>query len=309
MVVLSLSVAFAPRRAHAQTSLEGPEAAPRSTREREARIAELKKRGDELLDKKRYAEALTLYDEAYALAPSALLLYNRGRALEFLGRFPEALEAIERFATEAPLSLRDRVRGLPELLERLRARVGVMVVTSPVPGARVLIDAKQVGVTPLAQPLRVTAGRLSVEVFAEGYFPMRRVVDVPARGTERVDFALVSRDTSALLMVRGHVPGMRVSIDGQAAGVAPVEAGLLAGKHVVVAEREGFDPASANVLLGAGEKREMWVDPIARPALYTRWWFWSAIGVVVVGGVVTYIALTTDRPTPSGDYSPGLVRF
>jgi hypothetical protein len=33
------------------------------------------------------------------------------------------------------------------------------------------------------------------------------------------------------------------------------------------------------------------------------------VGVVVAGGVVTYVALTTDRATPSGSYSPGIVRF
>jgi hypothetical protein len=281
----------------------------RAPSDRDARLAELKKRGDERLETKHYAEALAAYDEAYAIAPSAALLYNRGRALQFLGRFPEALDAIERFAIEAPPELRERVPGLPHLLDELRARVGALTVTSPVEGARVLVNDKQIGVTPLASAVRVGAGRLSIEVFADGYFPMRREIDLPGRGARAVDFPLVSRDTSGLVVVKSHVATTRVSIDGSVLGTAPVEAGLVAGAHRIVSEREGYDAAATQVMLGAGEKREVWLDPAARAPIYARWWFWTAVGVVVIGGVVTYVALTTDRSTPSGDYSPGIVRF
>jgi hypothetical protein len=284
-------------------------ASARATRERDARIAELKKAGDAALDTKHYAEALAAYDEAYAIAPNAALLYNRGRALQFLGRFPEALDAIEAFAKDAPSELRDRVPGLPRLLEELRGRVGSLVVTTPVEGARVLVNDKQVGITPIASPIGLAAGHLSIEVFAEGYFPMRREVDLPGKGSRAVDFPLVSRDTSGLLVVRSHVSATRIRIDDRMLGLAPVEAGLVAGAHRIVAESDGHDDASTQIVLGAGEKREAWLDPAGRPALYARWWFWTAVGVVVAGGVVTYVALTTDRATTSGSYSPGIVRF
>ena len=284
-------------------------AGARAAREHDARITELKKAGDAALDTKHYAEALAAYDEAYAIAPNAAFLYNRGRALQFLGRFPEALEAIEAFARDAPTELRDRVPGLPRLLEELRGRVGALVVTTPVDGARVLVNDKQVGITPMASPIGVAAGHLTIEVFAEGYFPMRREVDVPGKGSRAVDFPLVSRDTSGLLVVRSHVTATRIRIDDRMLGLAPVEAGLVAGAHRIVAESDGYDDASTQIVLGAGEKREAWLEPAGRPAFYVRWWFWTAVGVVMAGGVVTYVALTTDRATPSGTYSPGIVRF
>jgi hypothetical protein len=161
----------------------------------------------------------------------------------------------------------------------------------------------------MASPIGVAAGHLSIEVFAEGYFPMRREVDLPGKGSRAVAFPLVSRDTSGLLVVRSHVAATRIRIDDRMLGLAPVEAGLVAGAHRIVAESDGYDDASTQVVLGAGEKREAWLDPTGRPALYARWWFWTAVGVVVAGGVVTYVALTTDRATPSGSYSPGIVRF
>ena len=312
LAALSITLSSASARAAPPVPAPAPAtdaAGARAARERDARIAELKKAGDAALDTKHYAEALAAYDEAYAIAPNAALLYNRGRALQFLGRFPEALDAIEAFARDAPPELRDRVPGLPRLLEELRGRVGSLVVTTPVQGARVLVNDKQVGVAPMTSPIGIAAGHLSIEVFAEGYFPMRREVDLPGKGSRAVDFPLVSRDTSGLLVVRSHVAAARIRIDDRLLGLAPVEAGLVAGAHRIVAESDGYDDASTQVVLGAGEKREAWLDPTGRPAFYARWWFWTAVGVVVAGAVVTYVALTTDRATPSGSYSPGIVRF
>jgi hypothetical protein len=306
-LVLVVAAAFA-FDAGALTTVRADTPDARAAHDRDPRAADLKKRGDELLDTKHYAEALAAYDEAYAITPMPALLYNRGRALQFLGRFPEALEAIERFATEAPPELRERVAGLPRLLEELRARVGELAVTSKVAGARVLVNDKQIGVTPLA-PVRVASGHLAIEVFAEGYFPMRRELDLPGNGSRAVDFPLLSRDKAGLLIVNSHLSATRVSVDGVGLGRAPVEAGLVAGAHRIVAEHDGYDPTSTQVVLVAGEKRETWLDPTATPPLYARWWFWTAIGVVVVGGIVTYVALTTESSPPSGDYSPGLVRF
>src|SRR4051794_30916405 len=66
-----------------------------------SRAAELKKRGDDAMDSLRYDDALAAYAEAYGITRDAALLYNQGRALQALGRYPEALASIERFAKEA----------------------------------------------------------------------------------------------------------------------------------------------------------------------------------------------------------------
>ena len=303
--VFPVLVALCP--AVAQARAPAPQAQP--SIDRDARAAETKKRGDDLLENKRYSEALAAYDDAYALTPSPALLYNRGRALQFLARYPEALEAIERFAAEAPADLRARVPGLPQLLDDLRGRVGTLIVRCRVDGARVLVDDKQIAVTPVSKPMRVAAGHLAIDVFADGYFPLHREVDLKGQGALTLELALVSRDTSGLLTVRSHESATKITVDGKVLGLSPVEAGLVAGTHRVVAEKSGFDDGSTQVVVGAGDKKEVWLDPVARPALYAHWWFWTAVGVVIVGGVVTYVALTTERSAPSGNYSPGTVHF
>lgn len=50
--------------------------------------------------------------------------------------------------------------------------------------------------------------------------------------------------------------------------------------------------------------------PAAQPGpVYTRWWFWTIVGAVVVGGVVTALVLTsgTDRPDCTAPGVTGLV--
>jgi hypothetical protein len=46
-----------------------------------------------------------------------------------------------------------------------------------------------------------------------------------------------------------------------------------------------------------------------KPPIYTRWWFWTGVGAVIAGSVVTTLALTSgDSPTPyRGDLSPGTI--
>lgn len=274
-----------------------------------SRAAELKKRGDEHLDSRRYVDALAAYDASYALVSDPALLYNRGRALQFLARYPEALEAIDRFAAQASPELLARVALLPKLQAELRARVTTVTIRCTVDGARVLVNDRQLGVTPFTEPVKLNAGRLVVDVFADGYFPFHRDLAAPGGGTVELDLELVSRETSGFVTVRSHRTGTLVTIDAKAVGVAPVEAGLLAGTHRIVASKQGHDDAATQIVLKAGENKVVWLDPLESPALFTRWWFWTAVGVAAAATVSTVVILNTEKSPTGGDYSPGLVRF
>ena len=66
----------------------------------------LKQSGDDLLARRQFVEALDAYERSFAIDPNPALHYNRGRALEFLARYPEAVDAFKRFAAEARRSQR-----------------------------------------------------------------------------------------------------------------------------------------------------------------------------------------------------------
>jgi tetratricopeptide (TPR) repeat protein len=139
--------------------------------------AELRKRGNEAMEAKRYADALALYQQAYSMSKDPALLYNQGRALESLGQFPEALTQLERFEAEAPPELKGRVPGLSQIIAEVRTHVAIVHVKSNVSGAQVHAQSKFVGTTPLPAALRLGAGRITLDVTAEGYEPYHREMD------------------------------------------------------------------------------------------------------------------------------------
>src|SRR5438093_1581496 len=120
--------------------------------------AGLKQHGDELLHASDFKGALAAYDEAYKLEPNPAILYNRSRALEGLGLWVDALAALEQFVRDASPELKARVPKLDALLSEQRGHVSMLAVTSPVTGALLVVQEKEMGSLPLNGPVRTNAG-------------------------------------------------------------------------------------------------------------------------------------------------------
>lgn len=87
----------------------------------EARAKELFDNGSILYDEGRYEEAVSAFEAAYALSKKPLLLYNMASALERMGRWDEALEALNGYRAFATADERDtierRIRSIEERIE------------------------------------------------------------------------------------------------------------------------------------------------------------------------------------------------
>ena len=302
-------------RVHAQGPA-APSAAPASSAPpSDDKATELKKKGDALVADLKYAEAIAAYDASYAATPNPAVLFNKARALQGLGQFPEALAALQRFKKEAPADLLAKVPGLEAFISDMRARVTLVTIKCNTNGARVLVRDRVIGSTPFAEPIGINAGpAATVEVSADGFFPVKRQVDLPSGGNLVLDFTLVAKERGGVLTVRSTVTGAKIFVDGTAVGVSPAEAPLDAGSHAVRVHRDGYDDAQTTVVIAAGERKDITVDPTSSPGITSKWWFWTGVGVIVVGAVVTTIALTTEKSAGSGDFAPGkvsgpLVRF
>jgi hypothetical protein len=271
------------------------------------RAADLKRQGDAAMDALRYAEALSAYQEAYALSREPALLYNKGRALQALDRYPEALAELERFSKEAPTELRARVPRLDELIAEVRGRVATVSIVCEVSGARVLVRDKHVGMTPLGGPLKLTSGDAVVEVSAEGYEPFRRRLKLPGGGSLQIVAQLQSKENTGTLLVRSPTEGARVAVDGKPVGQVPAEALLPAGSHTVLVSRDGFEDSETSVVIQPGGRREIEVTLSSGGPITSKWWFWTGVGVVVAGGVAVTWALLTERSPDQGDIAPGRV--
>jgi hypothetical protein len=161
-------------------------------------------------------------------------------------------------------------------------------------------------VTPLG-PLSTNAGRVTLEVIAEGYRPYKRELDLAGGRETVIDVTLLSKGTSGVLVVQSPVAGAEVDVDGKPAGQVPIEVVVTAGAHPVVVRKSGYDPKDTSVVVAVDERKTVSIGLERAAPITAKWWFWTSIGVVVVAGAVTTYALVTERKADTGTYPPGQV--
>lgn len=255
------------------------------------------------MDALRYSDALAAYNEAYSLRPDPAILYNLGRTLEALDRLPEALEKLEAFQKAASPELLAKVPGLKDRISNLQKRVSQLTIKVNVAGARIVVRDAVVGKSPLDKPLALKAGKASVLIEAEGYFPYQANVDLPGAGGYVLDAQLSSREKVGRLLVRAPKTNVSVSIDGRSLGQAPLETMADAGTHKILARHPEHSDYATTVIVKAGEERTVMVT-LGDPPIYKRWWFWTTVGAVAVGATVTTIVVLSERDPDRGDIAP-----
>lgn len=304
--MLFMFLAVVPQRALAQPAPPAPPAQPTGDA---AKADALKAEADALMGNIRYDEALAKYAEAYKLSANPALLYNQGRALESLGRYPDALEMLKAFDAKASPELHARVPNFQKLLADVQGRTTLLTVKVSQPGASIKIGATVIGTSPLAA-LRVNADKKAkVEVSLEGYDTETQEVELPFGGEKTLSFELFSKDKTGLLIIDSPVKGATVSVDGMTSRQVPTEVKLPAGKHTVELKAAGYEDNTVDVVLGVGQRKVVTIEP-GEPPVYERWWFWTIWGGALAagGGAVGIYAALTEGPPDKGTIPPCQVR-
>jgi len=155
-------------------------------RTRFARGVDLYRDGD-------FRAAVIEFQRAYDLAPNYRVLFNIGQANQELQNYAAALDAYERYLKDGGDEIdADRRKLVQGEVEKLAGRVAQVSVTANVDGATVTIDDVTVGTTPVADPIRVSAGRRKITVSKPGFLPMTRDVDLAGRDKKDLDFKLTA---------------------------------------------------------------------------------------------------------------------
>jgi serine/threonine-protein kinase len=151
------------------------------------------------------------------------------------------------------------------------ARTGRLTVRTTPAGARVLIDGRDVGKTPLTVP-SVARGAHTVRVTRDGYAAQERRVNITAAqpaATLTLRLARAAAPTppraaaaagrqTASLLVESRPDGASVIVDGKRVGTTPISIPSLAiGAHAVRLEMAGYRPWTASVRVVAGEKNRV----------------------------------------------------
>ncbi len=268
--------------------------------------AELKKKGDDAYDAMRYAEALEAYNQSYQAHPDPRVLYNRGRAYAAMSRYPEALRELEAFKSGASKQVLGKVPQLDTLIAEVGGKVSTLRLNTSVKGARVVLRNEVIGETPMA-PKRVNAGRARLEVTAEGRLPFKKTIDLRGASETVIEVDLPPLDSQARLVVSSPVAGARVKVDGRSIGVVPAETQVDPGEHLISVTHDGYSDAETRTFVKAGEAKSLSIPLDKSGSITSKWWFWTGVGVVVVGAVVTIVALNTEKPADKGDIAPGQV--
>jgi hypothetical protein len=136
-------------------------------------------RGVTAFDERRFDEAATEFRAAYDLSPAFAVLYNIGQVNVALGKAVEAVEAFEKYLVQGGVKIAaGRRREVEKELDRQRARIGTIALQVQPEGAEIRVDGGLAGTAPLAEPVRITAGKHTIVVLASGYDAQVRALDV-----------------------------------------------------------------------------------------------------------------------------------
>jgi hypothetical protein len=192
---LSIAAPAAPALAQQPTKAQQQEAATRF------------KKGLELFKEGDYQAALIEFRRANELAPNYNVLYNIGQVYFQLQDYPGALHALERYLAEGGNAINaSRRADVLKDIEKLKARVANIEISSAVADAEVTIDDVVVGKTPLAKPVMVSAGRHKVTISKSGFTPASKVVEIASAEKQAVQLDPVEQKSATPVVVQPPPP-------------------------------------------------------------------------------------------------------
>lgn len=203
-------------------------------------------------------------------------------------------------------------KALGEVSNRPSAPLSI---DSSPPGAMVSLRGKELGRTPISSPPSVPVGRHLVVFSKPGYEPSGALADVTKDGASvKPSLKAVSgyaevRDAAGAVVskgvgVKGAIPSggkklgevvkarFLVLSDGTTAEVWDVESGNRVTGMSMSAEELGatarkisdFIAKPGAVAVADADVSGSDAEPSAGGPVYTKWWFWTVVGVVAVGG-------------------------
>jgi hypothetical protein len=142
--------------------------------------------GVELREKGKDDEALDEFRRAYSLQPSPKARAQMALAEQALGMWVLAEEHLREAlrSVEDPFVAKHKA-PLTSALATIGQHLGSLEIRGEAPGAEVFIDGAKAGTLPFREPKRVEAGMRNLEVRSPGFYPVSRVVRVPAGETAR----------------------------------------------------------------------------------------------------------------------------
>jgi hypothetical protein len=185
-----------------------------------------------------YEAALQEFSAAYAISPQFSVLYNIAQAQIALDHPTQAIELFAKYLSEGqdriPDARRQRVQAL---MASLGARLAELSITTDRPSARISVDGRDVGATPLAEPLRVDAGTHTILAKVEGIPVLIRIVVLREAEHQRLDLELPAPSSKAAAAAAREAVAKAMAA-AEAAARAAGEAEVASRVATAAADRE-----------------------------------------------------------------------
>jgi hypothetical protein len=280
-------------------------------------------RGNDFVNHAQWAEALAAFERSAKLKPHAVATYNIAACDRALGHYTRARQALRDALAQNDAAQRTQLADslVTEAKAQLAQIDGLLVtadVTLDPASAAVAVDGRPL--EQAADGALVTGMRLPgpgepppAAKFKLVMDPGVHVLTLSRKGyTDAVvnkTFAPGSTSALALTLdklptvfhVEADQPSAVVSFAGHDVGTVPVDVVRLSGAYHVQVNKAGYLAYEATVTGAPGELVNLRAKlSVAKPSIFTRWWFWTIAGAVVAGAATATYFLVRQPPPPNG---------
>jgi len=220
------------------------------------------RRGVGLFQAGEHEAALVEFDAAYRARQHYAILLNMAYCYSEMGRLVDAIDHFERYLTDGDDEIpRARRATVEQEMQRLRSQLVPLTIAVNVPGASLRVDSRNVGTSPLAEPVLVRAGAVhTIEARLEGYRTASREVAAAQGAPQRVELQLERLERSGRLTVTSNVVGAQVFLDSRLLGPAPWSGDVDAGSHVLELRAERYQSTQREIVVETGGELSVQVD-------------------------------------------------
>ena len=195
-------------------------------------------RGIELANAGGYEAALQEFSAAYATSPQFSVLYNIGQAQMALDHPSQAIEVFARYLSEGKdLIAEARRQRVQALIAALTSRLAALSITTDRPSAHISIDGRDIGATPLTEPVRIDPGTHTVLATVEGIPVLIRIVVLREAEHQALDLELPAPSSKAAAAAAREAVAKAMAA-AHAAAMAAAEAEVASRVATAAAERE-----------------------------------------------------------------------
>lgn len=310
---ITMAAMAAPRAVFAQAPDAAKPVADAAALEAGEKIAE---EGREAYRSGRYADAIGLFEKAFALSSKPAYLYNIARAKEKMADYDNATKYLEKYleaykhqnAGADPQNAADVKNLMRDFKQRAFEALPEVTINSVPPGAQVYLGATDglmaeggsdkgslIGSTPVTTHMKPGTYQMTVQLI--NHVDHRAELQVPQSGKLNLAIAMKIKQTRSGLAIWCNVSGAQVAVDGKVVAVTPYN-GVLPmqpGAHQVTLTRVGYRTGDQQVTLSEDKLTTVRLNLKPSSGPPASWRSFTGWPLVILGGLAIgggYVAKT-----------------